>query len=69
MGPSGRPAGKAQDQAMNKLKILDVKIVQQSYKRVQGAEVLNSTRVFDGTGKKELDQANEEVAALLYDEH
>ena len=36
---------------MSKLKILDVKILQQLYKRIDGAEIHQHTRVFDGTGK------------------
>ena len=51
---------------MSKLKVLDVKIIQQLYKRIEGAEILQQTRVFDGTGKIPQDEHNEEIAQLLY---
>ena len=51
---------------MNKLKILDVKIVQQLYKRIDEAYILQNTRVFDGTGKIPQDEQNEEIAKLIY---
>ena len=52
----------------SKMKVLDVKIVQQRFKRIDGAEIEQSRKVYDGTGKKQLDEDNEEVAALLYTE-
>ena len=51
---------------MNKLKILDVKIVQQLYKRIDEAYILENTRVFDGTGKIPQDEQSEEIAKLIY---
>ena len=50
---------------MNKLKILDVKIVQQLYKRIEEAYLLQQTKVFDGTGKIPQDEHNEEIAQLI----
>ena len=47
---------KAQDPNMRKIKILDVKIIQQLYRRENGVEILDQTRVFDGTGKIPLDE-------------
>ena len=37
---------------MQKLKVLDVKIIQQVYKVVEKVNIPQQTRVFDGTGKK-----------------
>ena len=64
--PAQLVSKKAQDAGMSKLKVLDVKIIQQLYKRIEGAEILQQTRVFDGTGKIPQDEHNEEIAQLLY---
>jgi len=53
------------DCSLSKVKVLDVKILQQVYRRSHGLEILESTRVFDGTGKKELDQNLPSVVELL----
>ena len=50
------------ESSQNKMKILDVKIVQQVFKR---NDILESTTVFDGTGKVQLDQNSDEVLAIL----
>ena len=47
---------------LNKMKVLDVKIIQQRFKRIDGAELEQSRKVYDGTGKKQLDENSEEVA-------
>ena len=36
------------------------------FKRTEGVEILQSTRVLDGTGKKQLDENDDEVQAILY---
>ena len=59
------PRKQADDTAMNKLKVLDVKIVQQIYKVIDRQQILQHTRVFDGTGKKQIDENSDEIAALL----
>ena len=53
------------DSNQSKMKVLDVKIVQQVFKRINRAEVLESTIVLDGTGKNQLDQDSDEVIAIL----
>jgi len=35
------------------------------FKRIDGAEILECTKVFDGTGKNQLDQNSDEVLAIL----
>lgn len=42
---------------MKKMKILDVKIIQHSYKKIGGSEILQGTKVFDGTGKVQIDES------------
>ena len=51
------------------MKVLDVKIVQQVFRRINRAEVLESTVVLDGTGKNQLDQDSDEVIAILNGEY
>ena len=63
-GRQGSPS-KAQDPNLSKMKVLDVKVIQQLYKRISGAEILQSTKVFDGTGKKPQDENSEAVLQLL----
>ena len=46
---------------LNKMKVLDVKIIQQRFRRIDGAELEQSRKVYDGTGKKQLDENSEEV--------
>ena len=53
------------DSNQSKMKVLDVKIVQQVFKRINRAEVLESTIVLDGSGKNQLDQDSDEVMAIL----
>lgn len=57
------------DSGQNKMKVLDVKIVQQVFRRINRAEVLESTILLDGTGKNQLDQDSDEVIAILNGEY